>query len=259
MRLLRSAPRQEQGYSLAELLVVCAVLGLVMAGVLTLSMTGTTVALSGQNRTEAQQGARSTLLMEEDLRLAGYGFPASTVANPVFVAASATSVTFWADLTNTSTTLSAPAAAGASTLTVTSGAGFANPDLIYVINGGQWETTTVVSATATTLTLNAGLVATPNAYPAGTQVGHPRQITYSWDGVGTLSKNAGTGAQPAATGVTAFQLSYYDSTETLIPTASLSANLANIRRVVISMTVQSAAAQNRSTFTLNASIRPRNL
>ena len=257
MRTRRLAHRREHGYTLVELLVVCAVLGLVMAGVLTIYMTGNTVALSGQNRTEAQQGARSTLVMEEDLRLAGYGFPANTVATPVFVAASATSVTFWADLTNSTTALSAAAAAGATTLQVTSGAGFASPNVIYVINGGQSETKTVGSATATTITLTGGGLV--SAYPAGAQVGLPRQITYSWDGVGTLSKNDGTGAQPAATGVTAFQLSYYDATETVIPTASLSASLATIRRVVISMTVQSAAAQNRGTFTLNASVRPRNL
>jgi type II secretory pathway pseudopilin PulG len=257
MKLHQRSSWREQGYSLAELLVVCAVLGLVMAGVLTISMTGNTVALSGQNKTEAQQGARSTLLMEEDLRQAGYGFPTNTPATPVFVSASATAVTFWADLTNTSTTLSAAASAGATTLPVVSGAGFAAPNVIYVVNGGQWETATVASATATTITLSgAGLV---NAYPAGSQVGRPRQITYSWDGVGTLSKNDGTGVQPAVTGVTAFQLSYFDSTETLIPSGSLSANLANIRRVAISMTVQSAAAQNRGTFSLNASVRPRNL
>jgi hypothetical protein len=219
-------------------------------------MTGSTVAVSGQNRTEAQQGARGTLLMEEDLRQAGYGFPANATANPVFVAASATSVTFWADLTNASTTLSAAAASGANALAVTSGAGFASPNVIYVINGGAWETATVASATATTITLTAGLT---NAYPSGAQVGLPRQITYSWDGVGTLSRNSGAGAQAVVSGVTAFQLSYYDAAEALIPTASLAANLANIRRVAISMTVQSAAAQNRSTFTLNASVRPRNL
>lgn len=256
MRTLRLACRREHGYSLAELLVVCAVLGLVMAGVLTLHMTGTTVALSGQNKTEAQQGARGTLLMEEDLRLAGYGFPANATANPVFVAASATAVTFWADLTNSSTTLSAAAAAGATTLTVTSGAGFASPNVIYVINQGVWETATVSSATATTVTLTTGLT---NAYPAGAQVGLPRQITYSWDGVGTLSRNSGAGAQAVVTGVTAFQLSYFDPTEAIIPTASLSTSLTNIRRVVIGMTVQSAATQNQGTFTLNASIRPRNL
>jgi prepilin-type N-terminal cleavage/methylation domain-containing protein len=253
----RRPSARERGYSLVELLVVCAVLGLAMAGVLALYMTGSTVALSGQNRTEAQQGARSTLLMEEDLRLAGYGFPPNTAAAPVFVSASATAVTFWADLTNTTTTLSAAAAAGATTLSVTSGAGFASPNVVYVINQGQSETATVSSANATTVTLTGGGLV--NAYPPGALVGRPRQITYSWDGVGTLSKNDDTGAQPVATGVTAFQLSYYDTTDTVIPTASLATSLANIRRVVIGMTVQSAAGQNRATFTLNASVRPRNL
>ncbi len=248
---------RESGYSLAELMVVCAVLGLAMAGVLTLYLTGSTVALSGQNRTEAQQGARSTLLMEEDLRQAGYGFPANTSAAPVFVSASGTAVTFWADLTNTTTTLSAAASAGATTLSVVSGTGFAAPNVIYVINQGQSETATVASANSTSIALSGGGLV--NAYPAGAQVGRPRQITYSWDGVSTLSKNDGTGSQPVATGVTAFQLSYYDPTDTLIPTASLSTSLVNIRRVVIAMTVQSTAGQNRATFTLNASVRPRNL
>src|SRR6202011_3975266 len=104
-------------------------------------------ALTGQNKTEAQQGARGTLLMEEDLRQAGYGFPANTIANPVFSAASATSVTFWADLTNTSTTLSAAAASGDSTLTGTTGAGFASPNVIYLINGGGGGRATGESAT----------------------------------------------------------------------------------------------------------------
>ena len=192
MRASRATGGGEHGYSLAELLVVCAVLGVVMAGILTLSMTGSTVALTGQNKTEAQQGARSTLLMEEDLRLAGYGFPTNATANPVFVAASATSVTFWADLTNASTTLTAAAAAGTGTLSVTNGAGFVSPNVVYVINQGVWETATVASATATSITLTAGLT---NTYPAGAQVGLPHQITYSWDGVGTLSRNAGSGAQ----------------------------------------------------------------
>jgi len=253
----------ERGYSLAELLVVCAVLGLVMAAVVSLYMTGSMVALSGQNKTEAQQGARGTLLMEEDLRLAGYGYPANATATPVFTAASSTSVTFWADLSNASTTLSAAVASGANSLPVVSAAGLAGSNVIYVIGGssgssnqGMFETATVASVAGTNVTLTGGLV---NSYPAGAQVGYPRQITYSWDGVSTVSRNSGAGAQTVVTGVTAFSLSYYDSTETLIPSASLSTNLANIRRVVISMTVQSTAVQNRGTFTLNASVRPRNL
>jgi hypothetical protein len=253
----------ERGYSLNELLIACAAVGLVMAAVVGLSLTGSIVALSGQNKTEAQQGARGTFLMEEDLRLAGYGYPANTTTNPVFTAASATAVTFWADLSNASTTLTAAVAAGTSSLSVESGVGLASGDPVYVNGGnagsanqGVWEHTTVSSATGTTVSVAANLV---NSYPAGAQVGAAKQITYSWDGVGTVSRNGGSGALPVVTGVTAFSLSYYDATETLIPAASLSASLPTIRRVAISMTVESTAAQNRGTFTLNSSVRPRNL
>jgi len=253
----------ERGYSLAELLIVCAVLGLVMAGVVGLSLTGSMVTLSGQNKTEAQQGARGTFLMEEEMRLAGYGYPANTTTTPVFSAATASSVTFWADLSNASTILTAAVAAGSSSLQVEHGGGLASADVVYVIGGsagssnqGVWETATVSSASDTSVSVTSGLA---NSYPAGAQLGYPRQITYSWDGVGTISRNDGSGAQAVVTGVTAFSLSYYDATETLIPAGSVSASLVNIRRVVISMTVQSTAAQDRGTFTLNASVRPRNL
>ena len=263
MRNQRFTHRGERGYSLAELLVVCAILGLVMAGVLGLYMTGTTVALSGQNKTEAQQGARGTLSMEEDLRLAGYGYPANASATPVFSAASTTSVTFYADLSNASTTLTAAVASGGNVLPVTSAAGLASPYVIYIIGGtsgssnsGVWESATISSVSGSNVTVTAGV---NNSYPAGAMVGYAKAITYSWDGVSTLSRNSGSGAQTVATGVTAFALSYYDSTETVIAPANLTANLANIKRVVISMTVQSTAAQNRGTFTLNASVRPRNL
>ena len=258
MTPLRIAPCSEHGSTLAEFLVVLAMLGLVMAGVLSAYMTGNTLALSGQNKAEAQQGARATLQIEEDLRLAGYGYPPTTA----FVAATATSVTFWADLTNASTTLTAAVAAGGTTLNVVLGSGFAAGDTLYLINEAQWETLTVASATATNSTTTSGAEA---AYPQGSQVGRPRQITYSWDSVNTLlSRNAGdgTGNQTAVTGVTAVQLDYYDGNDNLI--ASPSSNLAGIRRVQITMTVNRSPGPGPDprfdgTFKMVSSVRPRNL
>lgn len=254
MTPLRIAPCSEHGYSLAELLVVIAMLGLVMAGVLSVYLTGNTLALSGQNKADAQQGARATLQIEEDLRLAGYGYPPTTA----FVAATATSITFWADLTAASTTLTAAVAAGATTLAVTSGSGFAAGDTLYLINEAQWQTFAVASATATTITTTSGAVA---AYPQGSQVGRPRQITYSWNGVNTpLLRDAGdgTGPQTAVTGVTAFQLDYYDGND------NLTSNLAGIRRVRITMTVNRRPGPGPDprfdgTFKMVSSVRPRNL
>lgn len=243
-----------QGFALTELVVVLAILGLVMAGILNVFMTGSTIALTGQNRAEAQQGARGALQLQEDLRMVGYGYPPAITA---FTAASATAFTFWADLTNTSTTLTAAVNASDRTLNVATVSGVTVGDTVYLINQATSEALTVSGLGATSIGVaNPGAV---NTYPVGTQVGRPRQITYSWDGVSILSKNAGdgTGVQPAVTGVTAFALTYFDANDNVI--ASPGTNLAAIRRIAMSLTVQSAATQNRSTFTLTASGRPRNL
>jgi hypothetical protein len=79
----------------------------------------------------------------------------------------------------------------------------------------------------------------------------------------TLLRNAGdgTGNQTAVTGVTAFQLDYYDGGNNLI---ALPPNLANIRRVQISMTVNRRAGPGPDprfdgTFKMVSSVRPRNL
>jgi prepilin-type N-terminal cleavage/methylation domain-containing protein len=256
MKTLRSALGDHRGYTLIELMLAVAILGLAMAAVLNLYKSGNTIALSGENRAEAQQGARGVLQMEEELRLAGYGFPPSTTP---FVAASPTAVTFWADLVGASTTLTAAVNPGNKTFTVASGAGFAAGNTIYLINQGQSEPLTVSSSTATSVTVS-GSTGALNIYPIGAVVSRPRQVVYSFTG-STVSRDPGdgTGAQPAVTGVTSFQLTYFDGNDNSIPSGSLSANLGNIRRIVISMTVQSATSQNRGTFALNTSVRPRNL
>ncbi|HEV8532941.1 MAG TPA: prepilin-type N-terminal cleavage/methylation domain-containing protein [Methylomirabilota bacterium] len=245
-----------RGFSLPELLVSCGVLGLVMAGVAGVLSTGGQVSVEGDNRAQAQQTARAAMIVEEELRLAGYGFP---TAQPKILAASPTGITFWADLTNASTRITANANAGDTLLNVASGAGFTAGDVIYLMNTDQFWTVTVSSASATTI-----LIPTPGipvALPQGVQVGRPKQIRYQWDGISTLFKDTSTGLgfQPLATGVTGFQLTYFDTNDVAIPVASLAASLGIIRRVVITLTAQSAGTDEVRSFTLTSSVRPRNL
>src|SRR5262249_43254982 len=96
--------REARGFSLTELLVSCGVLGIVLAALGSVLTTGTQVSQDGNSRHEAQQAARAGLIMEEDLKLAGSGFPPSGIK---ITAATPTSVSFWADIRGASTTLTA--------------------------------------------------------------------------------------------------------------------------------------------------------
>ncbi len=66
-----NAFRDQRGFTLAEMLVVTAVIGIVMAGVFSLQQQGNQAYLLGSNRVETQQNARVALdLMTRELRSA---------------------------------------------------------------------------------------------------------------------------------------------------------------------------------------------
>jgi prepilin-type N-terminal cleavage/methylation domain-containing protein len=65
--------RDERGFTLAEMLVVCALLGTVMAGVLSLVMVGQQSATATMNKVDAQSNARMGIdRVIEEIREAGY-------------------------------------------------------------------------------------------------------------------------------------------------------------------------------------------
>lgn len=83
------AVRSQDGYTMAEMLVTAAVVGLVMAGLLALIQTGSQTWVVGANRSEAQQSARLVLhRMSEEVRIGGWdpkntgSFPAIQALTP---------------------------------------------------------------------------------------------------------------------------------------------------------------------------------
>jgi prepilin-type N-terminal cleavage/methylation domain-containing protein len=255
--------RDQQGFTLGELLVTVAILGLVMAAVLGVQMTSNTMFLRGENQSEAQQDARAAMLMEEDFRMIGYGCPDNGCPTPPpggtqrkISAAQTNLLTFWADTLNASTTLTANVAVGASTLPVANASGIAVNDRIFINNGSTWETRVVTAKAGN----NLSVAALTNAYPQGVQVGRPRQITYQLTG-GALTRDAGdgNGAQTLTTGVVNLVFSYFNNT-TDASIAAPVANTATIGRIRIQTTTQSATgAAGLSTFAIDTNVRPRNL
>ena len=73
MSLRGAAVRNQRGFSLTEMLVVCALIGIVMAGVLSLLMIGQQSATATSNKVDAQSNARIGIeRMIEEIREAGY-------------------------------------------------------------------------------------------------------------------------------------------------------------------------------------------
>jgi prepilin-type N-terminal cleavage/methylation domain-containing protein len=89
---LTEALRSERGFTLAELLVACAVIALVMAGLLVSLQAGQEVYLRGSTEVEATQSVRVAIeRMAQELRVAGF-CPTCTAAPP-FTAITAQSAT----------------------------------------------------------------------------------------------------------------------------------------------------------------------
>lgn len=87
-----SLPRGDRGFTLAELLVACAVIAFVMAGLLIMLQTGQQSYLVGSNQVEAQQTVRVAIeRMIQEIRSAGYCPTCS--GTPPFTAISAQSAT----------------------------------------------------------------------------------------------------------------------------------------------------------------------
>ena len=83
---MRHIVRDQRGFSLAEMLVVTAVLGLVMAGGIAIQQKGQQLYTFGSNRVEAQQNARVALdIMTRELRSAQSLVTLGSASNVTFV------------------------------------------------------------------------------------------------------------------------------------------------------------------------------
>ena len=258
MTLVVNALRSDHGYTLTELLISCAVFGMLVTGVVTIYQT----ALAQVTAASALEDAQSTLRagldrMAADLRLAGsYYAGANGAGNPV-TAATATSISFLGDIDadsvsgTTETTVSA--AASGTTATVTgipaafnTYATASSNDWMFIANGSTREARRVSSVSGSVLTVASALT---NTYPVGSIVRAVEQVTYAYDSTaGTLSRQVGAGTTDVlADNVTGLTLVYYDSAGTSL--GSTPATLSAIFEIEVTLTTRGGSGTRRTMAT----------
>ena len=190
--------RDQRGFTLTELLVACALIGLVMAGLFSMLQSGQQTYLTGTNQVEAQQALRLALLrMTNEIRDAGY-CPTCGTGNPA--------------LGN----FDAITAQSATTFTVQNDW------------NGTWDGTTGI--------FTGGTVPHAVLNTDGTTTTTPRgeQVTYAFS-AGTLTRREiGLDASPVviASGISSLTFTYLDAAGATTTTA------ANIRAIVVNVVGQ---------------------
>jgi prepilin-type N-terminal cleavage/methylation domain-containing protein len=200
MRKPMTISRDQRGFTLTELLVACALIGLVMAGLFGILRSGQQSYLTGTNQVEAQQALRLALLrMTNEIRDAGY-CPTCGTGNPAIVA------------------FSAITAQSASTFTVQNDWNGTWDGSTGIFTGGTVPHA-VLNTDGTTTTTNRG-----------------EQVTYTFNsGAGTLTRREiGVDASPViiASGISSLSFTYLDAAGAATSTA------ANIRAIVVNVVGQ---------------------
>ena len=219
MSLRVAAFRDEGGFTLAEMLVVCALLGTVMAGVLGLLMIGQQSATATANKVDAQSNARMGIdRLIEEVREAGYlptgptcpGFP-PTPCPPYYYGLSPN-----------------PAIAAITAQTATA---------LTIQN--DWNGDNVIQVVSVTDPIT------------GVQRGE--RVVYSFNAGQLRRQEIGIDGQPVvvAAGIISLAYTYLDQNNAVTGTA------ANIRTVTIAMTTQQSAGQPQVTMVHRVRLRNR--
>jgi len=245
--------RGEGGYTLTELLVVCAVFGMMMAGSLGLYKVAQETYTSTSERVDAQSVTRAAVdRMAADLRLAGSFVYGATNAPDTFTSASSSAVTFLGDIDGDTVTSAGAEATASSAVTtsvvVSSTTGFSANEYLYIASGITREVRQIssINTSNNTLTLSASLtnvfVLTPFT------VRSVESVTWTYDSSAqTLTRQVGSAtADTIASNVSGFALTYYNISNTTTTTAS------DVRRVKISLTTGTGSTKR----TLEVDVQP---
>jgi prepilin-type N-terminal cleavage/methylation domain-containing protein len=290
---LRASVRDQAGYSLAELLVVVAVTGFLMAAVFTIYQVTQRTAFRASGSEASLVQARAIVdKFGGDFRMVG---AARNLYSAPISAATGTSLTFQGDIDNTLATDYSPVTvsgsqvnANAASMTVSDATNILCGTDITLADGPVTETHTLPAAGCKTgNTITFGTTNCPDAsgaggdrpctfYPVGSFVYTVETIYWVWDAAsGNLCRkiNTACNATPSlwdqdndviASGVTNFSLTYLDRTGTTLamsgtPPALPTTSYSSVRAVRVSVTVSGQSGDQTVTRQMELTARARAL
>lgn len=247
MAIIGRVFKNQSGMGMVELLVTI-VVGVILLGLAVTTFTKQQTLFKNQNDTTNIRAAGRYAIQQlsKDLRMAGYGLPISRAVS----SASSASITYRTNTNDISSTVPGDLSAGTASVTVVSATGFSAGQnvVIYTVYGSSpsSELGVVNSVAGNVITLGAGLA---NAYDAGstTIVNNYHTVAYAYDSSAkkiTKSADGGT-ASTVVENATGLTFVYRDQANAALTSPLSSADLAKIRKIEITLTLQDS--QNTKT------------
>lgn len=255
--------KSEEGFSLAELLVGIALVGIISLSAAQLIRVCLQTFTRAASLESSQTGTRAGLNgIATDLRYIGSYWV--DTAGSAITSATTTSLTFRGDVdgntfnptTLTETTLTAAAASGSTQVTVSStydqygSPSFGAGGWMFIAGGANREVIQLTGAAGTVISF--GQPGLTKSYPVGSVVRSAETVTYAFNPspTGTLTRSV-NGATPAVIvdHVAGLAFTYYDGSNPPTPTTTLSA----IRQINVSVKVTQTDGNSR---TMETRIRP---
>ncbi|HEU4369866.1 MAG TPA: prepilin-type N-terminal cleavage/methylation domain-containing protein [Methylomirabilota bacterium] len=250
--------RDHRGFTIGELVVATAILGLLAGGLLQVQQVSLDTFVRASSSAEAQGESRAGIdQIAGELAQAGAYYTGATGAGNAITAATATSITFLGDvdgdtLDATGTELRLAADPIGAVLTVDRATtALSAGEWVYLGNGLTREVRQVLSAVGTVVTLTS---APTNAFPAGSIVRSVETVTYTITGNNVSRALNGGAAETLVGNAVGLTFTYFDAAGTQL---SASPVVTTIREVRVSLT--NTAPGGRPGRVMTVRVRPRSL